>query len=78
MEFEQAISKFVFVFKPSLLDDGGATTVACDAFGRFSVEDYRKARDLALVNCLSVFDFYRRKMYEKHAHCIVTTKMETS
>uniref|UniRef100_A0A915DAA1 Exoribonuclease phosphorolytic domain-containing protein n=1 Tax=Ditylenchus dipsaci TaxID=166011 RepID=A0A915DAA1_9BILA len=70
LDLVSAESVYTFVFKPSLTAAGGGDLMANDSSGSFSSEDYEKALKLAQSECLPIFDFYRRQIYEKFGHSL--------
>lgn len=63
---------FVFVFKPSLLDN---LLIGSCSHGRFTLDEFEEALVLARGRCLHVFDFIRNQMRKKLVVGIETKRM---
>ncbi|KAL3104137.1 hypothetical protein niasHS_002164 [Heterodera schachtii] len=62
-EADASSAMFTFVFKPSVALAG--KLIGAHTTGQFTIDEYKKAVELAERHCFSIFDFYRRKTHEK-------------
>ncbi|KAL3098070.1 hypothetical protein niasHT_027615 [Heterodera trifolii] len=65
-EADASSAIFTFVFKPSVALAG--KLIGAHTTGQFTIDEYKKAVELAERHSLSIFDFYRRKTHEKFVY----------